>query len=62
MVELYLHLQMGSTLYEIYEPVSKLLILGMVIPPLMTGILIVGISTPNQGLMTIPYYRELWGV
>ena len=25
MVELYLHLQMGSTLYEIYEPVSKLL-------------------------------------
>ena len=51
MVELYLHLQMGSTLYEIYERVSKLLILGMVIPPSMTGILIMGTSptTGNYG-------------
>ena len=35
--------------------------LGMVIPPLI-GILIMGISTPTIGLMTIPYYMEIMGV
>ncbi len=37
---------------------SKLLILGMVIPPLI-GNPFTGYKTPTIGLMTIPYYMEL---
>ena len=55
---------MGPMLYmkiSSYVPGSKLLVLGMVIPPLI-GILIMGIQTPTIGLMTIPYYMEIMGV
>ena len=42
-------------------PGSKLIVLGMVIPPLK-GILIMRIYTPIIELMTIPYYMEIMGV
>ena len=45
--------------HRIHVPQSKLLILGMVIPPLI-GILIMGIQTPTIRLMTIPTIGKQW--
>ena len=47
-----------------YEPGSKLVVLGMVIPPLMTGILIMGPYKPLRTWVDefIPYYMEIMGV
>ena len=44
-----------------YEPGSKLVVLGMAIPPLI-GNPYNGYITPTIGLMTIPYYMEIMGV
>ena len=46
------HVYLGCP-WSSYEPGSKLVVLGMTIPPLMTGILIIGISTPAIGLMSL---------
>ena len=45
----------------LYEPGSKLVVLGMVIPPLI-GNPYNGYINPYYGLMTIPYYMEIMGV
>ena len=42
--------------------VKVVAILGMGNLPPLIGILIMGISTPTIGLMTIPYYMEIMGV
>ena len=44
---------MTSAEVSSYGPGSKLLILGMVIPPLMTGILLMSIYSPTIRLMSL---------
>ena len=53
MVYIYLHLA------KIYEPGSKLLVLGMVIQPLIGNPYNGYINPYGLGLMTIPYYMEI---